>query len=229
MTNIDRLIVSESARSERSEFYKKTYLHVALAVLAFMVIESVLIKYTPSTLIDIMFGGSYVWLFIIGAFWLGSFIAQKFAFSASRSTQYLGLFLYVILEAIIFLPLLYIASAVAESSIILPAALVTLFLFAGLSAVAFLSGKDFSFLRSAIIIGGFIALGLIVVGVIFGFNLGFWFTAGMIILASASILYQTSQIQHHHTTDQYVGAALQLFASIMLLFWYILRFFSDRD
>ena len=65
-------------------------------------------------------------------------------------------------------------------------------------------------------------------GAIFGFNLGLWFSAGMAVLASASILYQTDQIKNNYGTEQYVGASLQLFASVMLLFWYILRIFMSR-
>jgi len=63
---------------------------------------------------------------------------------------------------------------------------------------------------------------------IFGFDLGLWFSVGMVILASVTILYQTSKLKDSYTTDQYVGASLQLFASIMLLFWYILRILMSR-
>jgi len=212
-------IVSQASVSERTDFYKRTYLHVAIAVLAFMVVESFLLKFIPGEMIGLMLGGSYVWLFIIGLFWLGSFIANKFAFSLSRSAQYFGLGLYVLLEAIIFLPMLYIASAYSGGEVIMQAAIITL---------VFMSGYDFSFMRTGITIGGFIALGLIVAGAIFGFNLGLWFSVGMVVLASASILYQTSQIKDTYTTDQYVGAALQIFASVMLLFWYILRILMSR-
>jgi len=108
------------------------------------------------------------------------------------------------------------------------AALITLSLFGGLTAVAFMSKKDFSFLRTGIVVGGFIALGLVLVGLVFGFNLGLWFSVGMVVLAGASILYQTSNIIHRYSTDQYVGASLELFSSIMLLFWYVLRILSSR-
>jgi FtsH-binding integral membrane protein len=104
----------------------------------------------------------------------------------------------------------------------------TIALFAGLSAVALLTKKDFSFLKSALTIGFFIAIGLIVAGTLFGFNLGLWFSVGMILLASGSILYQTSQMMYKYSEDQYVAAALGLFASFMLLFWYILSILSRR-
>jgi FtsH-binding integral membrane protein len=221
-------IVSQATQADRADFYKRTYLHVALAILAFMVVETFLLKFIPGELIAMMFGGKFVWLFIIGLFWLGSFIANKFAFSLSRSAQYFGLGLYVILEAIIFLPMLYIAASYTGGDVIMQAGIITLSMFGGLTALVFMSGYDFSFLRTGIIIGGFISLGLIAGGILFGFNLGLWFSVGMVVLASASILYQTSQIKDNYTTDQYVGAALQIFASVMLLFWYILRILMSR-
>ncbi|MBL7790291.1 MAG: US12 family protein [Chitinophagales bacterium] len=224
-------IVSQASQSERADFYKRTYLHVALAVLAFMVVESFLLRFIPGELIAMMFGGSYVWLFIIGLFWLGSFIANKFAFSLSRSAQYFGLGLYILLEAIIFLPMIYFALGFeGAENVVMQATVLTLSMFGGLTALVFMSGYDFSFLRTGIVIGGFVALGLIVVASFYGgLNLGAWFSLAMVVLASASILYQTSQIKDHYTTNQYVGASLQIFASIMLLFWYLLRLLSSRD
>ena len=141
----------------------------------------------------------------------------------------MGLGLYVLLEAIIFLPMIKIALLYAPN-IIGQAGIITLALFGGLTRVVFTTKKDFSFLRSLIIIGGFASLGLIVAGAIFGFDLGVWFSIFMILLASGSILYETSQLKNTYSTEQYVGASLRLFASIMLLFWYILRFLmSSRD
>jgi FtsH-binding integral membrane protein len=221
-------IVSQATQADRADFYKRTYLHVAIAILAFMVVESFLLQLVPGEIISMMFGGKFMWLFIIGLFWLGSFIANKFAFSLSRSAQYFGLGLYVMLEAIIFLPVLYIAASYTGGDVIMQAGIITLSMFGGLTALVFMSGYDFSFMRTGIIIGGFISLGLIVGGAIFGFNLGLWFSVGMVVLASASILYQTSHIKDTYTTDQYVGAALQIFASVMLLFWYILRILMSR-
>ena len=75
----------------------------------------------------------------------------------------------------------------------------------------------------------FVALGAIVCGVIFSFNLGVWFSAAMVLFASIAILYDTSNILHNYRTDQYVAAALSLFGSIAMLFWYILRIFMSRE
>jgi len=67
------------------------------------------------------------------------------------------------------------------------------------------------------------ALLAIVGGAIFGFQLGTWFSVAMIGFAGAAVLYDTSNIIHYYPEDRYVSAAMQLFASIALMFWYVLR------
>jgi FtsH-binding integral membrane protein len=215
-------LVADSPEVDRLNFYKKTYLHVAGAIMAFILLETILLKFLPISLIEVMFGSNMTWLFIIGLFWLGSFMANNFVMSQNRNTQYIGLGLYVVLESIIFLPMIYIAVG-TEGSLLLQAAGLTLFLFGGLTYLAFTSNADFSLLRGILTIGGFVALGLIILGAIFGFQLGLWFSLVMVVLAGGSILYNTQSMKNIYHTEQYVGAALQLFASIMLMFWYILR------
>jgi FtsH-binding integral membrane protein len=74
------------------------------------------------------------------------------------------------------------------------------------------------------------AFALIAASVLFGFNLGIFFVVAMIVAACGYILYYTSQIMYRFRTDQYVAAALALFASVALLFWYVLQIFmSSRD
>ncbi|MES2545155.1 MAG: Bax inhibitor-1 family protein [Bacteroidota bacterium] len=223
------ILVSSASDIEKASFYRKTYQHVAFAILAFILVETLLIQTVPTDTIAWMLSGRFIWLFIIGLFWLGTTLSNNLAFHPSKDQQYLGLGLYVILEAIIFLPMIYIASVYSGGGdMIMQAAVITLFMFSGLTAVVFFTKTDFSFLRTVIIVGGFVALGTIVVGAIFGFNLGLWFSVGMVVLASASILYQTDKIKNEYGTEQYVGAALQLFSSVMLLFWYILRILMSR-
>lgn len=172
----------------------------------------------------------YTWLLVLGGFMLVTSYSERMAInSTDRNKQYLAYGLYILAEAIIFVPLIYIAIAYTQSFELLnQAAIVTLSLFTGLSAIVLVTKKDFSFLKAGLTIGFFIALGLILAGTIFGFNLGLWFSVGMCLLAGGSILYQTSNLVNKYSQDQYVAAALGLFASLMLLFWYILRIFMSR-
>jgi FtsH-binding integral membrane protein len=161
-----------------------------------------------------------------------SWIANSWAMSAtSLSTQYIGLGLYVVAEAAIFMPLLYVASKFPHA--IESAGLMTAIVFAGLTLTVFVTRADFSWLGRYLFLACIVALGIIVCGVVFqGFTPGIWFSAAMIAVASGYILYSTSNVLHHYRTDQYVAAALALFAAVALLFWYILRIviaFSGRD
>jgi FtsH-binding integral membrane protein len=168
--------------------------------------------------------GGYSWLIVLGAFMGVSWLAERLANSeASTPMQYLGLGIFVVAEAILFLPLLYIATTFASPEVIPMAAMITGFLFAGLTFFVFSTRKDFSWMRSILMIGGFVAMGAIVASMIFGFSLGLLFAIVMVVYASGAILYDTSQVLHHYRTDQHVSAALSLFASVALLFWYVLR------
>ena len=218
---------------ERANFITKTYLHLTGAIALFVALEAILLS-TPfvKDMVGMMIGGSgsWSWLVVLGLFMLVSYVAQSWAQSAtSIGMQYMGLGLYVVAEAIIFTPLLYIAQRI-DPQIILAAAITTLGLFAVLTAVVFITRKDFSFLRGVLMFGGFAALGFIVVAILFGFSLGPIFTYAMIALACGYILYDTSNVLHHYRIGQHVAAALALFASVALLFWYILQLFlRNRD
>jgi FtsH-binding integral membrane protein len=168
--------------------------------------------------------------------WATSYAEKMAHTSHDRNQQYLGLGLIVAAYAIIFLPLISMAINYQAfygdqegSNLLSQAAAVTLSLFAALSAVVIVTKKDFSFLRSILAVGFIIAIGVIIAGMLFGFDLGLFFSGAMVILAAGSILYQTSNLVHKYDTDQYVGAAVGLFSALMLLFWYILSIFMSRD
>ena len=160
-----------------------------------------------------------------------SHIANGWASSdTSSGIQYAGLGLFVIAEGVILAPLLLMAQSmetVMGDSLIAKAALVTGGLFLGLTAIVLLTRKDFSFMKSIVSIGFFVALGTIIAGAIFGFQLGTFFSAAMVLLLSGSILYSTSNVMHHYRTTQHVAAALALFSSLATLFWYVLQLFMS--
>ena len=216
--------VAEAQPSARAAFIRNTYLHLAMAVMALVAIETVLLQIPAMREMAMKMVGGFMWLVVLGLFMFVSHIATKWAHSgSSRGTQYAGLGLYTVAQAIILMPLLMIASYKAgDNSLIVKAGMITGGLFLGLTAVTFVTKKDFSFLGSVISVGSFIALGCIVAGVVFGFSLGLFFMGAMILLMAGSILYQTSNIMHHYSTTQHVAASLALFASVATLFWYVL-------
>ena len=212
----------------RDSFIKWTYLHLCAAIAGFTVLSAALMATGISgAMLKALSGHRYAWLAVMGAFmvvgWLASTLADN---SEGRKIQLSGLGLAVLAEALIFAPLLAMADAIAPGTIS-SAAIVTCALLGGLSYVAFTSKGDFSFLGGVLKIGAFVALGLIVASILLGFKLGVWFSGAMILFAAAAVLYDTAQIIHHYPTDRPAGAALRLFSSIALLFWYVLRLLID--
>jgi FtsH-binding integral membrane protein len=219
--------VSELNVQSRATFISRTYAHLFAAILAFTLIEVYFFKTgLAETIARSLLGTS--WLFVMGGFMVVSWLASRVALTAtSKVAQYAALAGFVVAEAIIFVPLLFLAERSAPGAIG-SAAMVTFLAFTALTAVVFFTRKDFSFMRSILMWGGIIALVLIVAGAIFGFNLGLYFSVAMVALAGGAILYDTSNVLHHYPEDRYVGAALQLFASVALLLWYVLRLFMSR-
>ena len=226
--NVDYLSpVANMGVEDRSNFIWKTYAHVVGAILAFATIEMYLFQAGIAAAI----AGPMLqnWWMVLGAFilvgWGATHIAHRIE---SRSLQYAAFGVFVVAEALIFAPMLYIAAAM-NPGMIESAAGVTLLGSGGLVAVAMITRRDFSFLRGILVWAFILAMVGIVASMIFGFQLGTWFSVAMIGFAGAAVLYDTSNIMHHYPQDRYVAAAMALFASIAMMFWYILRLFMSRE
>jgi uncharacterized protein len=219
--------VATSDEVTRAAFITRVYQHLLLAVGAFVVFEALLINLGVARAIyDLIAGSSGAWLLVLGGFMVVNWLAASAAHDVlNPSRQYAGLFALAAAEALIFAPFLHMFFEVRAdgTTTVLAAAAVTGMGFAALTVVAFVTRKDLSFLRPLVIWGGVSALVLIVAALLFGLELGVWFSVAMITLAGGSILYQTQNIMRRYPSEAYVGAAVQLFASVMLLFWYVLR------
>ena len=219
--------VAQASTDVRSRFIVRTYNHLFGAIAIFTLIEIALFKSGwAKPIAEFML--SVHWLFILGAFMIvGWFSSRAAATAKSLGSQYAALMAFVAAEAIIFVPLLYMADNYAPGALS-SAAGTTILGVAGLTVVAFVTRKDFSFLRGILMWGFVVALVLIVASVAFGFQLGTWFSVAMIGFAGAAVLYDTSNVLHRYEEDRYVAAALQLFASIALMFYYVLMLFTSR-
>jgi FtsH-binding integral membrane protein len=219
--------VATQDETTRSDFIVRVYQHLILAIAAFAAMEAVLIGFgIAEAIYDFLAKSSAAWLLILGGFMLVSWLATAAAHDIlNPNRQYAGLFGLAAAEALIFAPFLHLFFNEIDdgATTVWAAAVITALGFAGLSAVAFTTRKDLSFMRPMLMWGGVVAIVLIVGAVLFGFELGVWFSVAMIALAGGSILYQTQTIMRRYPSEAYVGAAVQLFASVMLLFWYVLR------
>ena len=218
-------VVSELPGEAKAGFIRRTYGHLAAAIAAFALIEYQLIKMgLGETAVAFMTGSQFSWLLVLGAFMAVGMLADKWARSgASRELQYVGLGLSVVAHAIVYLPLIYMAQRFAPG-VLQNAAIITASLVAGITLVVFTTRKDFSFVGPALKIGGMVAMGVIVAAILFGFQLGMFFSAVMILFAGGCVLYTTSNILHSYREDQHVAASLALFGSVALMFWYVVQF-----
>ena len=226
-------VVAQASAEQRAAFITKTYLHLLGAIVAFTVLEVVwFASPLAPMMMQFMTGGRLNWFIVLGAFIGVSYLANHWAMSAaSPGKQYAGLGLFVVAESILFMPLIglaWIMGTQGEPGLLSKAVMITLTMFGSLTGIVFVTRKDFSFLRSVLMFGGLAALGLVFASLAFGFSLGMFFSYAMIAFCCGYILYDTSNVMLHYRTSQHVAAALALFSSVMLLFWYVLRILIDR-
>ncbi len=236
-------IVADAPAADRAAFFRRTYGLVAIGFAAFAALLAIFfvgfdqrsgIAFAVFTGLGSMISSLGGWsiLLVMLAFWGATTVAQSLAFNrASRGTQYAGLGLYVILEALIFIPLIgyvILSTNGNASSVLVPAGIVTGGMIAGLTALVFMTNLDFSFLKVAIVLGSFAVLAIVIVAAIAGLSLGAWFSIAMIVLMATVILYQTNEIKNTLETDQHVAAAFILFSSFVTLLFYVIRFFAGR-
>jgi len=232
------MVAAEADTNDRARFIRLTYIHLFVAILSFIGLEAILLN-TPAVT-NAMAGVvtmPYGWLIVMAVFIGASYLANYWANSAaSVGMQYAGLALYVVAWSVIFVPLLMIAQSFTDqtgTNVIGVAAGLTIFTFVALTAIVFITGADFSFLGPFLGIAALIAMGVIVVGIVFSLPLfGLVFIAALLLLSAGYILYDTSNVLHHYRVGQHVAASLALFSSLALMFWYMIQLvmsLSSRD
>jgi FtsH-binding integral membrane protein len=248
--------------SDRVAFLRRTYGVLGFALVAFAAVTSGILVYAKdfswqfSSLV--LFSGGFSWILVLLLFVGITVWAQRLALSeASRAMQYVGLGIAVLAQSLLMQPILWlllmqfgdhvvISSYSAETmsrhyamhmnahttALVLQAALITLAIFVGLTAVAFTSKKDFSFLRGILSMSMFGLIGVALSSVIFGFSLGALFCGLAVLVIGGYILYQTSLIMARFPPSAHVGAAVMLFTTIATLFRLVLQIlmlFGRRD
>jgi FtsH-binding integral membrane protein len=224
----------------RRTFIRKTYIHLMAAVYGLVALEFAYFNTLPlDDWVPGMFSTRWGWFVLFGGYMVISWIADSWARSdTSPALQYAGLFSYVFAFSVILCPMLWIANDMTlplggqNYNTIAAAAVITLAVFAVLTATVFLTRADFSFLGPILGISSLLIFGAIILSMFGLFNLGVGFCMLLVVFAAGAVLYDTSNILHHYRTEQYVAASLALFASVGLLFWYILQIvmsFSNRE
>ena len=210
------------------DFLRNTYVHMLGAVVTFIGLEVLLFKSGIAlALAPIMTSN---WLIVLGGFMLLGWITGYFAGrNASIGAQYIQMAVTVVLQTLIFIPLLAYAVYFSDPSVLSSSVMVTLVIFGTMTAVVAYTNTNFSFMGPFLAIIGVAALLAIVGSVLFSVSLGFYFAVGMAVFGAAVVLYETSKIKHDYRPNQHIAAGTALFASVALLFYYVLMVFASRD
>lgn len=111
------------------------------------------------------------------------------------------------------------------STYLLQAGGLTLLAFGGISAYAFFTKRDFSFLRGFLFVGSIVLLGAIVLGLFMESTaLQIGISAAGVLLFSGYVLYDTQKVLRTYPDGEHVAGAMTLFIDFVMLFVYILRF-----
>ena len=241
--------------SDRVTFLRKTYAHLAVALLVFAGVTGFMMRFMTETSFKFSkfaFEGRWNWAIVLIAFMVIGWVAERLARSeSSKGLQYVGLGVACLAEGLILQPMLWVlfirfghpndfvindagnitsfAASGLAVKILMESIIITMVIFVGLTATVFITKKDFSFMRGALTIATFAALGVIAGSMIFGFQLGAIFSGAMILLMSLYVLYQTSLVMQYFPPTGYVAAALMLFSTIATLFWYVLRLLMELN
>jgi FtsH-binding integral membrane protein len=218
---------SSVAQFDQQTFLRNTYGHLFGAVIAFIALEYVL--FTSGIALAIAPIMTSNWLIVIGGFMLLGYVTSYFAGRASTpGMQYVEMGVTILLQSVIFVPLLVVAVYYTDISVLQNAAMITLAVFASMTAIVAYSGKDFSFLGPFLAVIGIAALLAIVGAVLFSVSLGFYFALAMAVFAAVVVLYETSNVLHKYGPGQHIAAATGLFAAVALLFYYVLMLLISR-
>ncbi len=211
----------------RTAFMGRVYARLVAGVAAFVLIE--LYLFTSGLAVAITeFVFSTSWLLILGGFMVVSWLANSVALRATTpGSQWGGYLLLVAANALIFAPMLVIAEVQVPGTVA-AAGQYSIAGFVILSVIAHRSARDFTWLGATLRWFGVLALVAIVIAVVTGSALGTWFSLAMIGFAGAAILYETQVILRETPPGRETAAAMALFSSLALLFWYVLRLFMER-
>jgi FtsH-binding integral membrane protein len=234
--------------SDRVVFLRRTYGLLGVALIAFAAITAGMMRFATETSIHFSswaWSGRWNWFLVLVMFMVVGSVAERLARSeTSRGLQLGGLGLAVVLQAILLQPMLWtlivrfghpaelftatgdglgLALSGQAAAILMQAIVITLSIFVGLTLTVFVTKKDFTFMRGALAICTFAALGVIGASMLFGFSLGALFCGAIILLMAGYILFQTSTILKEFPPTAFVAAALMLFSTVATLFWYVLR------
>lgn len=187
--------------------------------------------FTLSILVS--FIGSFVGMFVPPALFLPLIVVELImlvaAFFVRRKGKAIGygfVYSFCLISGITIFPSIAYYTSIGGPSLVTTAFLLTGLIFAGLTAYAYYSKRDFSFLGGFLTVGILVLIGFSLIGLFaggFGGTLGLMIAAFGVIVFSGFILYDISQYKHGLPDEAIPLAVLSLYLNFINLFLYLLR------
>jgi modulator of FtsH protease len=214
---------AEVSVADRLQFIRKVYALFFAAIL--FAVGGVMLGFANPGLMIYAAEHPWIMFFLL----IGGVLAAT-ALRHKPGINYVALFGFTTLTGVVISPLLYIISITNPASIT-QAGVLTVGIFGGLTIYAFVSKRDFSFLRGFLTVGLVIIIlaGLLNVLAIGSMSFGFALACGTLLLFSGYVLYDTSNIIRRYPTNEYVAGALDLYLDAFNIFLALLRILNSRD
>lgn len=222
-----------AAVAERAAFLKRVYGILFLGVLGFAATlwATANVPFANDLAMQIgraIYGQRFGFLIYFGVFMAGSWAVQALATKAPINA--IAYAAWVVLLGFLIAPIVLIISQVHGPAIVSQASAITAAVFCGLTAIVFVTGKDFSFLRGMLSLAFWSLLAVSLIGYFTGYSFGLWMSSAVVVLFAGYILYNTSEILHRYPTTMAMSAAIVLFTDVVILFKHILLLLSrSRD
>lgn len=214
----------------RAAFFRQAYLGFALLLLLWIAVECWLIQLPISrTLYHLWFDSNTGWMGVLAGFLILRFITRQVSNRGLHwSLQFLSLAACLILQSILFLPILLHGQHMTGSPFLKEASILAGSLFLGIVATAISIRRDFNKYLALSQILLWLGAGLLACAFIWGFKEGWFILLSLTAIASFAVFHETLRILKYQDTDEVFGASLNLFASLSLLLWVSLRFVIIR-
>jgi modulator of FtsH protease len=211
---------SEASAAERMGFVRKVYALFFAATLFGIGGVAVGLSFTPL----LVFAAQHYWIMFFGM--LGGVMAAQ-AVRHVRGINLLALFAFTTFTGIVISPIIYLIGRTNPASI-LQAGVLTVGIFGGLTAYAFLSKRDFSFLRGMVVTGLIVVILAGILNIFLASSaFGFAIAAATLLLFAGFVLYDTSNIMRRYPTNEYVAGALALYLDAFNIFLALLRILNS--
>ncbi len=226
--------VAKAAPAQRAAFIRSIYSHLALALLAFLALEALVVQLgVLDSLNDSGLGqmaggarlsrrggsmrlGLLATMIVFMA--VPALIADSWGKSAlSRALHYAGLAVYLVIDALVLAPMLLVLVWLGSPQVLPAVALMTVSLMLGALAVVFLTDSDYAPVTIIFCLSGSVMLGMVATAMLLGASAGMLLFGLMQFYAVGALVVRTSQLMDETEPQHYAGAALSLFASMPLL------------